>query len=194
MASAYLRTIEFKVKDQALKQSVDKLGKSLGSIDKSVAGINKQFGNLAKYLKGIGAEFKTINTTLSKIKKVSVGGGLDPKSLNKSAVGAKKLKKIIKSVQDLGRDGLFSGRGKTTDFNVVNKQATELIETFKNLDATFNRSEAGMRQQAAALRAIAAESNVATDAGSKYAQAITGATQAEQKLRFAQWARIRVES
>ena len=43
MAQSYLRTIEFKVKDTALKDAVGKLGKSLGSIDKNVNKINKNF-------------------------------------------------------------------------------------------------------------------------------------------------------
>ena len=50
MAQSYLRTIEFKVKDAALKDAVGKLGKSLGSIDKNVAQINKSFTGLSKSL------------------------------------------------------------------------------------------------------------------------------------------------
>ena len=98
MAQSYLRTIEFKVKDAALKNAVNKLGKSLGSIDKNVAQINKSFTGLSKSLKGVAAEFRQIAKSSEKLAKSSgkQKSPIDPKQLTKSALGIKKINDLLK--------------------------------------------------------------------------------------------------
>ena len=191
MASAYLRTIEFKVKDQALKQSVDKLGKSLGNIDKSVAAINKQFGNLAKSLKGIGTEFKQIATTLSKIDKRGKTGGGSAKELSKSAIGMKRLIKLKQQLDDTGP--LFSGTGKSTDFNKSLKSVRKLLDTLGGAKGRLGETEAALARQAAAFNTIAANTRFATKKAGDYNTALFGMTKAEQALRFSQLQRIEVQ-
>ena len=55
MTQSYLRTIEFKVKDTGLKNAVERLQKSLVSVDKNVEKINKNFTGLSKALKGVNS-------------------------------------------------------------------------------------------------------------------------------------------
>ena len=117
MAQSYLRTIEFKVKDAALKDAVNKLGKSLGSIDKNVAQINKSFTGLSKSLKGVAAEFRQIAKSSEKLAKSSgkQKSPIDPKQLTKSAIGIKKINALLSDLNQKG--ALTVGSGKTADFN-----------------------------------------------------------------------------
>ena len=193
MAQSYLRTIEFKVKDAALKNAVNKLGKSLGSIDKNVAQINKSFTGLSKSLKGGAAEFRQIAKSSEKLAKSSgkQKSPIDPKQLTKSALGIKKINDLLKDLNQTG--ALTVGSGKTADFNNKLKELRETLETISGPGGALAQTEAGLRKQANAFNTIAANSRVSTDATKVYAQAVTGLTKAEQALGLAQLKRVQVQ-
>jgi len=191
VASAYLRTIEFKVKDQALKQSLDKTGKKLSNIEKGVASINKQFENLAKSLKGIAVEFKQIATVLSKIEKRGKTGAGSAKELSKSAIGMKRLIKLKQQLDDTGP--LFSGTGKGKNFNRSLKSVRKLLDTLGGAKGRLGETEAALARQAAAFNTIAANTRFATKKAGDYNTALFGMTKAEQALRFSQLQRIEVQ-
>ena len=193
MAQSYLRTIEFKVKDAALKDAVGKLGKSLGSIDKNVAQINKSFTGLSKSLKGVAAEFRQIAKSSEKLAKSSgkQKSPIDPKQLTKSAIGIKKIKSLLADLDQKG--ALTVGSGKTAGFNAKLKELRETLKGFAGSGGALAQSEAGLRKQATAFNTIAANSRVSTDATKVYAQAVTGLTKAEQALGLAQLKRVQVQ-
>ena len=193
MAQSYLRTIEFKVKDAALKDAVGKLGKSLGSIDKNVAQINKSFAGLSKSLKGVAAEFRQIAKSSEKLAKSSgkQKSPLDPKQLTKSAIGIKKIKGLLADLNQKG--GLTVGSGKTAGFNQALDKLRVILEDLSGPGGKLAQTEAGLRKQATAFNTIAANSKVSTNATKIYAQAITGLTKAEQALGLAQLKRVQVQ-
>jgi len=193
VAQSYLRTIEFKVKDAALKDAVNKLGKSLGSIDKNVAQINKSFTGLSKSLKGVAAEFRQIAKSSEKLAKSSgkQKSPIDPKQLTKSAIGIKKIKSLLADLNQKG--ALTVGSGKTADFNKELNQLKATLENISGPGGSLAQTEAGLRKQANAFNTIAANSRVSTDATKVYAQAVTGLTKAEQALSLAQLKRVQVQ-
>ena len=193
MAQSYLRTIEFKVKDAALKDAVNKLGKSLGSIDKNVAQINKSFTGLSKSLKGVAAEFRQIAKSSEKLAKSSgkQKSPIDPKQLTKSAIGIKKIKSLLADLDQKG--ALTVGSGKTAGFNAKLKELREILETISGPGGALAQTEAGLRKQATAFNTIAANSRISRDATKEYALAVTGLTKAEQALSLAQLKRVQVQ-
>ena len=135
MASAYLRTIEFKVKGQALKQFVDQLGKSLNSIDKSVDKINKQFGkigNLGKSLKGIGTELKQIaKATQALGKNVKKTEIVNPKKLSASLLQLKQVNAVLKDLNNT-KAAFGSKYSLTDEYNEAAKTLKDYIREVAN--------------------------------------------------------------
>ena len=188
MAQSYLRTIEFKVKDTALKDAVGKLGKSLGSIDKNVNKINKNFTGLSKALKGVAAEFRQIAKSSEKLAKSSTKqkSPLDPKKLTQSAKGLIKIKQLLKDLKNTS--SLLDGDGrKTKDFNEQTRAFSQFISKIAEGTKALANNEAVLKRQIAALSTAA---NNAKIGGELYTKSVQAQTRAEQALTFAQLKRI----
>ena len=188
MAQSYLRTIEFKVKDTALKDAVGKLGKSLGSIDKNVNKINKNFTGLSKALKGVAAEFRQIAKSSEELAKSSTKqkSPLDPKKLTQSAKGLVKIKQLLKDLKNTS--SLLDGDGrKTKDFNEQTRAFSQFISKIAEGTKALANNEAVLKRQIAALSTAA---NNAKIGGELYTKSVQAQTRAEQALTFAQLKRI----
>jgi hypothetical protein len=192
VASAYLRTIEFKVKDQALKQAVNKLGKSLGSIDKSVVAINKQFGNLSKSLKGVSTEFKQISKSAKELARTSATSksSLDPKALNRSAIGLRKIKILLKDLANTS-SLLDQDKRKFGSFNAAARDLGNFIKKIAETNKALASNEAILKRQ---ISALATAANNASIGGALYVSSVQAQTKAEQALRLAQLQRISAQS
>ena len=191
MAQSYLRTIEFKVKDTALKTAVTKLGKSLGSIDKNVAQINKNFTGLSKALKGVATEFRQIAKSSEKLAKNSSKqkSPLDPQKLTQSAKGLVKIKKLLQDLKNTSSLLDTDGR-KTSDFNEQAKAFAKFIKNIAEGTKTLANNEAVLKRQ---ISALATAANNAEINGRVYVNSVQAQTRAEQKLRLAQLDRIRAQ-
>ena len=191
MAQSYLRTIEFKVKDTALKTAVTKLGKSLGSIDKNVAQINKNFTGLSKALKGVATEFRQIAKSSEKLAKNSSKqkSPLDPQKLTQSAKGLVKIKKLLQDLKNTSSLLDTDGR-KTSEFNEQAKAFGKFIKNIAEGTKTLANNEAVLKRQ---ISALATAANNAEINGRVYINSVQAQTRAEQKLRLAQLDRIRAQ-
>lgn len=191
MAQSYLRTIEFKVKDTGLKNAVERLQKSLVSVDKNVEKINKNFTGLSKALKGVATEFNQIAKSSEKLAKNSSKqkSPLDPKKLTQSAKGLVKIKQLLKDLKNTS--SLLDGDGrKTKEFNDQTKAFSDYIKKIAEGSKALADNEAVLKRQIAALATAA---NNAKIGGDLYVRSIQGQTRAEQKLRLAQLDRIRAQ-
>ena len=178
MAQSYLRTIEFKVKDTALKDAVGKLGKSLGSIDKNVNKINKQFTALTATLSKVGK-------ALAETKKQEI---INPKKVSASILGIKRINKLLKEVKVQSGSAFGVDRRKSDEYNIAATQLQNFVREVANGTKTLAANEAGLKRQAAAFSLIAQNSKVAS---AVYQTAVFAQIKAEQKLRLAQMERIR---
>ena len=178
MAQSYLRTIEFKVKDTALKDGVAKLEKSLGSIDKNVDKINKQFTALTATLNKVGK-------ALTQTKKQEI---INPKKVSASILGIKRINKLLKQVKVQSGSSFGVDRRKSDEYNIAATQLQNFVREVANGTKTLAANEAGLKRQAAAFSLIAQNSKVAS---AVYQTAVFAQIKAEQKLRLAQMERIR---
>ena len=190
MASAYLRTIEFKVKDQALKRSVDKLGKSLGSIVKSVDAINKQFGRLSTSIKGLGKELqgvvKSTKTLNQNSKNIEI---VNPKKITASLLKLKQVKAVIRDLNKVG-SAFGTNRRLSDEYNDAAATLKDFIREVANGTKYIAANEQGLNRQAAAFAKVAAASKINS---AQYKNAIMAQTKAEQNLRVSQLERIKVQ-
>ena len=191
MAANYTRTIEFKVKDTALKDAIGRLGKSLDFIENNVDKINKNFTNLSKALKGVATEFRQVAKSSEKLAKNSSKqkSPLDPKKLTQSAKGIAKIGKLLKDLEntsslldpDKRKTGLFADKAK--EFGDFIKQIAEGDKALANNEAVLKRQ----------IAALATAANNAKKGGEIYVNSIQGQVRAEQKLRLAQLDRIKAQ-
>ena len=188
--ASYTRLIEFKVKDQALRQSVDKLGKSLGCIDKSVLSLNKQFGKLFTAVKGLGKELegvaKSTKTLNQNSKNIEI---VNPKKITASLLKLKEVKKVIKELNTVG-SAFGRDRRLSDDYNDHIETLKAFTREIANGTKFLAANEQGLNKQAAAFAKISAASKIASVA---YKTSIEAQTKAEQKLRLSQLERIGVQ-
>jgi len=191
VAEAYTKTIEFKAKDAQIQRAVKKLGKSLEGIDKSLDKINKAFsksvkGGIKETVKEVGKISAIIKDLANVTKKIEV---VPKQKITQSIKDIRKINNLMKQLKTVSSP--FSGDGRKSDErNAAVDGLQKYINAVTNGTRAIATNEAALNRQANAFALVAANVRIG---GAQYINIVQAQEKAEQKLRLAQFDRIKAQ-
>ena len=191
MAEAYTKTIEFKAKDAQIKKAVKDLGKSLEGIDKSLDKINNAFsksikGGIKETVKEVGKISAIIKDLANVTKKIEV---VPKQKITQSIRDIKKINSLLKQLKTVSPP--FTGDNRKSDErNAAVDVLQKYINTVTNGTRAIATNEAALNRQANAFALVAANVRIG---GAQYINTVQAQEKAEQKLRLAQFDRIKAQ-